>query len=374
MQSTSKRLEANIPKIMKAWEERALAEITAAQQQGSLALRNSLPEYLSQLVSALSTTIDRTHARKRADKEESTRVGKKHGRERAGAKNYTMDQMILEYHILREVLFDVMEEEAELTAVEREVMICSVEQAVNDAATQFSESMKDYQNHLSHTLVHDLRNPLSVVKASAQLMLRKSDISSYNALKTNLIIKNIDRIDSMIGELLDESRKSAWDDMSQDFKDCDLDLILKETIEGSSLSLGDRFIYCSEGTCIGNWNENSLRRLIENLTTNAVKYGDVDGKITFTLKQDATHSTFTIHNEGNPIPLEEQKLLFDKYRRSRNAKNQDGWGLGLTVVKTMVDAHQGNIEVVSEGSKGTTFVVTLPKTRAADLNDENKQH
>ena len=364
MESTSTRLTSNIPRIMAAWEKRALVEVKSAHHQESLALRNSLPEYLTQLSDALSKTIDRTYARERSDKEESTRIGKKHGSERAASLNYTMDQMIMEYHILREVLFDVMEEEIELIRTEREVMICSIEQAVNDAATQFSDSLKDYQEHLAHTLVHDLRNPLTVAKACSEMIIRNDESSEFSVDKSKKVIKSLNRIDMMISEILDVSRIRTWETQSMHFQDCDLDLIMKEIIDGSTIAHGDRFKYESKGMVIGKWNENGLRRVIENLTTNAVKYGKENTSITYNLSVDKDRATLSIHNEGVHIPAEEQSILFDKFRRSKSAERKEGWGLGLTIVKGMIDAHKGTIHVVSGPSTGTTFIVTLPTTPA----------
>jgi signal transduction histidine kinase len=361
--TTSERLSSNISNIMNIWEQRALSEVKSAHLEESLALRNSLPDYLAHLASALSNKVDRTLARQRSDLVEGTRVGKKHGSERAGNANYTMDQMILEYHILRQVLFDVMEDGFELSAVEREVMTCSIEQAVNDAATQFSESVKEFQDNLSHALVHDLRNPLTIAKASAQLMLKKLNDPAYCEIKTNLIIKNINRIDKMIGELLDVSRQSAWDSLALDLQECDMDFILKEILEGSVVAHGDRFIYTSLGPCIGHWNTESVRRFMENLITNAVKYGSENTPINFKVEQTATDATFTIHNLGNPILESEQALLFDKYRRSKTSEKTTGWGLGLTIVKSMVESHQGTIDVKSSPEGGTIFKIMLPKNQ-----------
>ncbi len=96
---TAETLEKNIDKILSIWEKRANQEVAAAHHQEVLALRDSLPEYLMQLVDALSNTIDRTSARKRSDKIDSARTGKRHGEDRAGSKDYTIDQLITEYHI-----------------------------------------------------------------------------------------------------------------------------------------------------------------------------------------------------------------------------------------------------------------------------------
>src|SRR4051794_26756007 len=101
---SSERLQLNIEKIMQLWQERAGKEVAAALYQKELVLRDSLSEFLMQIANALSTAIDRTDARVKWDLKESHRVGKKHGHDRAGSQDYTMDQMIFEYHILRQII------------------------------------------------------------------------------------------------------------------------------------------------------------------------------------------------------------------------------------------------------------------------------
>lgn len=64
---------------------------------------------------------------------------------------------------------------------------------------------------------------------------------------------------------------------------------------------------------------------------------------------------------GKPIPLEDVPILFEQYRRLKSSHHKVGWGLGLTVVKGMVDAHNGTIVVESDKDKGTTFIIQLPK-------------
>lgn len=358
---TAHRLEKNIDRILSIWEERVNEEVMAAQHQDTIALRNSLPVYLLQLVDALSNTIDRTAARKRRDKVDSTRIGKRHGEDRAGSRNYTMDQLITEYHILRQVLCDVMEEETPLTELEREVIVCSIEQAVNDAATEYSDTLKGLKEKMSSTLTHDLRNPLTSTKISAQLVLRKLSSDDSSVPKMKLIISNMDRLDQMITGVLDASRLEAGQSMPIEIKLCDMDLIIRQVTDELSLSYPDCFKVQSEGKCEGYWDENGLRRLVENLVTNAIKYGDENTSISLSLSQNETSVELSVHNFGKPIPQEELPILFEQYRRLKSSKDKAGWGLGLTMVKGMVDAHQGSIIVESEKSKGTTFIVKLPK-------------
>lgn len=88
--NASERLIAKSDAIMKRWEERAVDEVLAALKLESLALRNSLPELLAVIAHVLSTTTSRTEARKKYERDESLRVGKKHGQERASSQQYSI--------------------------------------------------------------------------------------------------------------------------------------------------------------------------------------------------------------------------------------------------------------------------------------------
>lgn len=367
--TTSERLQKNIPRIMDIWVHRADEEVKAAHFQHTLALRNSLPEYLTQLVDALSKTIDRTSARKRFDKAESTRIGKKHGKERASSANYTMDQMILEYHILRQVICDVMEDEnVLLSPVEREVIVCSIEQAVNDAATEFSNTLKNIQEKLAHTLAHDLRNPIAAAKVSANLILRRPDHVDSITKSAGRIVGCMDRLDHMISDLLDASRLRAGETLNLDIKECDLDLIVRDVASEANLVHDVPFKIVSDSPCVGIWNEDGLRRIVENLVNNAVKYGTKNSLITLSVTSDTEFATLSVHNIGNPISKDDLPILFQEFRRAKSVEKKTGWGLGLTMVEGMVECHKGSIKVDSDKDKGTTFTIMLPlKVVSADL-------
>lgn len=368
---TAERLKRNIDKILSYWEERVNKEVKAAQHQETIALRDSLPEYLMQLVDALSNTIDRTSARKKSDKLDSTRIGKRHGEDRAGSKHYTIDQLITEYHILRQVLCDVMEEEVPLSEVEREVIVCSIEQAVNDAATEYSDTLKGLKEKMASMLTHDLRTPLTSTKLIAQLVLRKKALDENSADKLRVIIGNMERLDNMISGLLDASRLEAGQNMLVEFKPCDLDQIVRQVADEFCLSYPDCIKVQSAGACEGYWNDSGLRRIVENLITNAIKYGDENTFITISIAQDKDSAELRLHNFGKPISPAEVPQLFEQYSRLKSSKDKTGWGLGLTAVKGMVEAHEGTIAVESEEKIGTTFIIKLPKF--AKLNSAEKK-
>ncbi len=355
------RLQQNVPKIMQLWEQRVRAEVTASVHQDSIVLHDSLPAYLDQLIDELSTHILKTHAQVTASASENTRLGKKHGEERAAYADYTLSQVIFEYHLLRQVIFEVLEEEEPLNTQERDIIITSVEQAVNDAATQFSQTLQDIQDMFMVTLTHDLRNPLHVITMGTQMILHRmeEEDSSQDVLKK--VMGSIARLNTMIQNLLDASRLRAGYRLKLTLEEVDLNKLVYDVVENLTVAHGERFIVIAESTVRGNCNIKELSRVIENLAINAVKYGSPKTPITLTLEQTNKQILLTLHNEGNPIDEEAQSILFQQFRRTNSAEDQTGWGLGLFLAKNIVEAHRGTITVESEAGKGTSFIIKLPK-------------
>ena len=218
--STSSWFKQDAKRIMQMWEDRARNEVSEAMHHNSLVLQDSLPEYLNQLIDELSTKIERTPARIRADKVESTRIGKQHGHDRAGYANYSMAQLIFEYRILRQVIFQVLEEKAPLDVRERDIIIDSIEQAVNDAATQFSQTLRDTQELFIATLTHDIRGTITIVKMGTHLILER--LKRGNAQVDDVaarMISAIARLDSMIQNLLDASQLQAGQNLKLEFEE-----------------------------------------------------------------------------------------------------------------------------------------------------------
>lgn len=358
--SVSDRLQQNADNIMQMWEVRARKELGIPLHQNSLVLQNSLPLYLNQLVGELSTQVERTPAQI-STALEAAHIGRHHGHERAGFTNYSMTQLIFEYHILRQVIFQVLEEETPLSVRERDIIIDSIEQAVNDAATQFSQTLRDIQELFMVTLTHDLRNPLNIAKMGTQLILRRLEPGDDHIDVATRMNSAINRMDAMIQNLLDVSRLRAGQRLTLEFEECYLDQLLHEVVEDLRFTHGDRFVVIIDSAIKINCSRKQIRRVVENLATNAVKYGAPNMPITLTLQQTATQIEIAIHNEGNPIAPEMQSTLFQQFRRATSAEGQMGWGLGLFLTKDIIEMHQGSIEVESAEETGTSFIVKLPR-------------
>lgn len=208
------------------------------------------------------------------------------------------------------------------------------------------------------TLTHDLRNPLGAARLSAE-SLRRRDPDSTRLAR---IVSNIDRADRMIQDLLDSHRARAGKAPPLRIEAFDLVAHVKEALDDLAAMLGPRFELHAPETLPGYWSATGLRRLVENLATNAVKYGDPDAAVVVTIARSGDRVLLSVHNEGNPIPPEEQAQLFKDFVRSPSAEASDrqGWGLGLTVIQGVTAAHKGSVRVTSAPGQGTTFTVELP--------------
>ncbi len=363
-QDASTRLRRRAAEVMNRWVARAIVEVGAAGDQASLALRNSLPEYLELLADALSKTRARTDANRAADRIDSERVGREHGHERATSPGYTVDQLIFEYHILRQVICQVLEEDAPLTPTEREIITLSIEQAVNDAASQFSDTLRNVQQHLTRALAHDLRGPMTAARLHAEYILRSPDDVERCVESAVRIVESMDRLETMTTDILDAGLLRAGYTLPLQLSECDLERVLHEAVAAMLPADPTRLVLDTSGPCIGWWDRDALRRIVDNLVSNAFKYGAPHTPVTLRLDQSPEDATVSVHNAGRPIPPDEQALFFQQFRRTRPAA-APGWGLGLTIVKGLTEAHGGRVDVDSREGYGTTFSVTLPKRSAA---------
>jgi signal transduction histidine kinase len=366
----SNRLKDKKEEILCLWEERCIKEVPSAGSGATLALRDSVPVYLDHLSEALATNLRLNFSAILERDQDATRIGKMHGAERASNRSYLLTEVIFEYSILRQVIFQVLEKDGPLEIIQRDIILDSLEQAVNDAAVEFSEVHADIQQKFINTLTHDLKNPITSAKMNAEIILKRSDTNATSLMSLKRIIVSLKRLDSMIHDLLDASRVRAGQRLSLQFVQCDLNTMAQEVVEEMTLVHGDRFILQSTGAIEGNWGCDGLRRAVENLIINAVKYGLPLTPITVSLKRELTGIEIKVHNEGRHISDNEIPLLFQQYRRAKSAveSKQTGWGLGLTLVKGVVEAHRGKVRVESSEGMGTSFILEIPFSETVETS------
>jgi signal transduction histidine kinase len=223
---------------------------------------------------------------------------------------------------------------------------------------------KELREEFVSTLAHDLRTPLSAAKSYAELLIQFPERFSSSELAKR-IIDTINRMDSMIRDLLDANRIQAGQLPPLHLEVCDLNALVRHTCEVLSTLFGNRFIIQTTEKICGFWNKDGIQRSLENLCNNAVKYGFPHTPITISLSRKEDWIYLSVHNQGQPIDTEEMPHLFRTYHRSSSALQggKRGWGIGLTLVRGMAEHMGGRITVQSSVNEGTTFTMIIPIKR-----------
>ena len=209
---------------------------------------------------------------------------------------------------------------------------------------------------------HDLRTPLSAAKLSAQLILRRPQAHDLHLDLAGRVVNNLDRLERMVTDLLDASRLRQGAALSLKLSSFELGALVREVAEELGTLHGDRFVVHADQPVEGVWSRDGLRRVLENLANNAVKYGRADTPITFSIHRSPHRVGLRVLNLGKGLTEVEQASLFEHFRRGEGAEqgSQLGWGVGLTVVRGVVEALGGSVSVTSTPNSGTTFSVDLP--------------
>ncbi len=210
---------------------------------------------------------------------------------------------------------------------------------------------------------HEFRTPLTTIIMSAAILERCSqNLSEERKLEEYHRIKaTVHRMTQLLDDVLVIGRAESG---LQSFnpRNLDLEKLCRELVEEvqQSISSNHTITFTSLGLCINAcMDERLLRHIFTNLLSNAVKYSPKGGTVHFELSCQNKKVIFQIKDSGMGIPPADRERLFEPFHRGKNVGLIPGTGLGLSIVKTMVDLHQGEIQVKSEVGVGTTFIVTL---------------
>jgi signal transduction histidine kinase len=352
--SPGKTLLERRDQIIDQWIKRVGAEIN----QASRIPLEDLTADISALIDCMAQAL--TAGSYEAVEEQCHRFGQFHGSERARISDYNPDEILQEYHILCEIMCDLLEKTTHLTAKDFRVITGVMSGAMRDSMIAYSEVQASFRERFIATLAHDLRNPLGVAKTAAELIVLDCNDPEEVCFLANRSLANLKRADDLLQSLLDVAYMHSGYDLNYKMDYCDLKGIVVELVQGLSITHGNRFIVIGE-YIDGYWNKSAIRRAIENLLTNAIKYGAHDKPVTIEFKRDRNFAEIRVHNEGRPIPQVDQKRIFQPFKREKSVlEAKPGWGLGLCFVQTAVEAHKGEVHVDSNTSTGTDFIIRLP--------------
>ena len=209
-------------------------------------------------------------------------------------------------------------------------------------------------------LGHDLRNPLSAIGMAAAMLLR-GGLDPNQADLVAQIRRSATRMGRMINDLLDFTRARAGAPLPLKRQPrVPLRIICEEIVAELALANPDRSIVLEASVDgAGSFDPDRLAQAVSNLVANAVQHSARGATVRLALDEDQAHVRLAVTNDGKPIDPKMRDEIFEPFQRGAGAED-GGLGLGLFIVREIVRAHGGAIELASSDG-GTTFTVELPR-------------
>lgn len=214
--------------------------------------------------------------------------------------------------------------------------------------------------------LHDIRGPLAVIATAAELLQKR--VEPRGAADEAVLLQRIQRNTSWLASLVDNLAgevELSTSHLSFDWATVDLHECLETALGIVQTHLDQRHQevrWTREDVVQVYGDRRRIQQVLINLLMNACKYGDAHRDIRITVESRGSWTRVEIKNDGPSIPKGEQDRIFEPFVRGSNAESASGTGLGLGlhIVKTIVEGHGGRVGVVSSPEQGTAFWFTLP--------------
>lgn len=222
----------------------------------------------------------------------------------------------------------------------------------------------EFRERLIGIVSHDLRNPVTVIKMAATLLRSWEQLDPRVVDKTIArILTSTDRVSAMIHDLLDFTQARLGGSIPLVRKPGDLHAIVRQVVEELEVAHPERtFDLTHEGDAQGSWDAGRMAQVVGNLLSNAITYSPAGSAVRISTRNEGSAVVLVIQNGGEPIrPALLPKLFEPMQRASAELNNASrSVGLGLYIVKHVVEAHGGTVAVRSEVGMGTELRVSLP--------------
>ena len=237
---------------------------------------------------------------------------------------------------------------------ELEVLIWQLNETFRDLEDAFSKSRQ-----FNSDAAHELRTPLTVIRGTLDVCLSKQRTEEEYQEVVSEVLNEVASLSQMVDTLLLMTRmeRGAGLREKQNFSD----------IVHSSVDWSTRIAEGKEQVIVADIEDGiefdavqgMLERLCRNLLVNAMKYSPEKARVEISLKRETTRIVLTVKDNGIGIAPDKRGKIFNRFYRTDHNSNEGGYGLGLALVKHIVDYHDGSITVESELGKGTIFTVVL---------------
>jgi signal transduction histidine kinase/ActR/RegA family two-component response regulator len=385
-------LQHHVTTVIERWSRQAVAEQPHAQRVHHSVLLNQLPDFLRMLGRSLMEP-------KEPDTRQHCLAALSHGEQRWEA-GWSLPEVVRDYQILRLVILDFLEETLERPLGYREVLAIglALDEAIAVSVTTFVNSRDEHLRQLEENrveeakqvqlrlqeqtaalqeadrrkneflamLAHELRNPLAPIRNAVQILHRKGSPEPEPRWAREVIERQVEQMTRMVEDLLDVSRITQGK-LKLQKEPVELARVVARAVEMVRPLLdARRHRLTVQVPSDPLWLEADPPRLVQvvgNLLTNAAKYTNEGGEISLTAERQESEAILKVKDSGIGIPAELLPRLFEPFMQEERSLDREngGLGIGLALVRSLVDLHGGRVQAFSGGrGQGSEFVVCLP--------------
>lgn len=273
-----------------------------------------------------------------------------------------------------------------MRAAEQKVRAYAQELAATNRNLEHINQELERANHLKDYFMvraaHELRTPLTTILGEVQLALRRLQKTKAAEEEALLYRRHFEKVEArtrilqaLVENLIEISSLHTGEKLLQ-LGRCDFGSLCREVVEDQRMRSGRQIeLQLPCNPVIVQADCKRLTQVVINLVGNALHYALEDTVISVSVRMSPQNVLFQVHNEGPALSPEQQTHLFDPFYRTPYGEThfREGWGLGLTVSKEIVERHRGQIWVKSLEGEGTTFFVQIPLQVEQQARDFSKQ-
>ncbi len=233
-------------------------------------------------------------------------------------------------------------------------------------SAELAEMQTDFVAHVSH----QLKTPLSLLSAATET-LQMDRVRSPEKLSEYLdtIHAEAGRLSNLVQRVLEFSRMQQ--DRRYEFEHVDFGALTRETVDAFAHGLAGQFTFTVDIEGPGPYvhvDPAAIEQALANLLDNAVKYSDTIKEITVRVRSDHHNATVEIIDRGVGVAAADHDRIFDRFYRASTALHRPGFGLGLAIVRELVQVHGGRVDMTSVPGLGSTFRISLPLSTATAVS------
>lgn len=370
-------IRENIEQILGDWEVFARELLPPGKTLNQAALRDDAETLLRAIALDMETVQSReqqslkARGRGRLADQSLALSSHTHAHDRY-AVGFDVNQLVAEYRALRAsviALWTGKMGKADKAALEEVTRFNeAIDEMLADSVFLYTDIVERAKNLFLAVLGHDLRSPLGAVLGAANLLLQSEGSDDRTVKTAALILRSSTRMSAMVSDLIDFTRTRLGNGVPIVRSQMDFGAAIHEVVEEIRVAHPEHTLHsATNGDLRGSWDGARMKQVLTNLIENALQHGTIDGPITVTGTGDAEQVVIAVHNEGAPIPEHQWARIFEPLVGTAETTSpiiSTNMGLGLYIVRQIVQAHGGTVDMASSASAGTTFTARLPRLSA----------